>query len=74
MALSGENTLVKSENFGLESILLNFLTFKSHKIVLVDLLKYFSIFRKWTIHVHVPSESTIKPTGNCIDDFFCNKN
>ena len=33
------------------------------KIVLVDLLKNFSIFRKWTI----PSESTIKPTGNCFE-------
>ena len=26
-------------------------------------LKFFSIFRKWTI----PSESTIKPTGNCFE-------
>ena len=30
---------------------------------MVDLLKFFSIFSKWTI----PSESTIKPTGNCFE-------
>ena len=35
----------------------------SDKIVLVDLFKNLSIFRKWTIL----SESTSKPTGNCFE-------